>query len=387
MNVSPNVLWTLLRKPNWLEALLHTSARWEHELSNQSAANRCPTRQDDGAHPDGSPFYFEWWYFDVSLPNGAALAFIFHLTDLINPAARTGSVNVSLFRPGQPTWTHFAPYPRGEIIASSVECDLRIGSNRCWAAADDTYHILIDEPQVSAELTFHSMIPGWRPGDGTIEFGNPQRFFSWVVPQPRAKVSGYIELPNSRFNIEGIGYHDHNWGTASLIETLNAWTWGRVYMDDYTLVYADMLMSPRYQSARPTPFLLAYKDQCLVSSFLSKDVALDAKHDFLFAPDHVQRPAGWNLAWQQSDEWFNITLRTKHILERADLLRDQHPLTRSVIRGLVAHPYYVRCVTDVEGDFALQGRTVRVSTGRAICEQMVLRTPQRPPRRSSVPPS
>ncbi len=378
MRVSPRVLWTLLRRPAWLEAMVKTPARWDRDITSQSDTDNILTRRDDGAHPCESPFYLEWWYFDISLPNGMALTFIFHLTDLIKPGAKTGSLNVSLFRPGQPTWTQFTLYPRHEIIASSAECDVRMGKNRCWIDSDDVYHILIDEPQVKAEITFSSLVPGWRPGDGSIQFGNPQRFFAWVVPQPRAKVTGYIQLQDSKWDIEGIGYHDHNWGTVSLLETLNAWTWGRVYMDDYTLVYADMHLSPRYSLSRPLPFLLAHKGQLVLSSFLDQDAALNPQRNFLFAPDRVQRPEGWTLSWRRNDEWFDVTLKTRHVLEKSDLIQDHHPLVKKMIDTLVAHPYYIRCVTDVEGEFALAGKTVRVSKGKAICEQMVLRTPTRP---------
>ncbi len=375
MNISPHILWTLLRKPVWLESMFKSPAHWDRDITSQSATNNLLTRRDDAAHLYESPFYFEWWYFDISLPDGAALVFIFHLTDLIRPAAKTGSLNVSFFRPGRPGWTQFTPYPRHEITASATECDVQMGKNRCWVDPEGVYHILIDEPEVKAAVTFAPLVSGWRPGDGTIKFGDPQRFFSWVVPQPRAKVTGYVQLQDSRWEIEGVGYHDHNWGTVSLIETLNAWSWGRIYMDDYTLIYADMLLSPRYSPSRSMPFLLADKKQPLVSSFLHENAALDSHHDFLFAPDKVQQPKGWNLSWHQANGGFDLTLRTKHVLEQADLIRDHHPLVRKIIGSLLAHPYYVRCVTDVEGEITFQGKTVWIPKGKAICEQIVLRTP------------
>jgi hypothetical protein len=376
MYISPHVLWTFLRKPAWLDAMMRASAYWDWDIAIQSgASSSILTRREDGAHPCGSPFYFEWWYFDIFLPSGAVLTVIFHLTDLIKPAAKTGSLNVSFFRPDQPTWMQFTRYPRHEIIASSAKCDVRMDRNRCWIDPNDVYHILIDEPQIKAEITFNSLVPGWRPGNGTIRFGNPRCFFSWVVPQPRAEVTGYIQLQSTRWEIEGIGYHDHNWGTVSLIEALNAWSWGRVYMDDYTLVYADMHLSPRYTPSRPMPFLLACREQLLISSSLDENVALAPQLDFLFAPSRVQSPGGWNLSWQRASEWFNVTLRTKYVLEKTDLIQGHHPLIKKVIAGLVAQPYYVRCVAEIEGEFAFRGRTAHISKGQAICEQIVLRTP------------
>jgi hypothetical protein len=131
------------------------------------------------------------------------------------------------------------------------------------------------------------------------------------------------------------------------------------------------------------PFLLARGDQVLVSSFLTGNAALDPGRDFLFAPDHVQYPGGWSLGWQQGSECISLTLTTRHVLEKTDLLQDRRPLVRKVIDALVAHPYYVRCVTDVEGELALDGDASWVSGGRAICEQMVLRVPRKPDRKGA----
>lgn len=378
MNLSPHVLWTLLRKPAWLEGVMRTPAYWDRDIASRPGVNCTLTRRDDGAHPCRSPFYLEWWYFDISLSDGAALTFIFHLTDVIKPGSKTGSLDMSLSRPGQSTWVLFTRYPRHEITACSARCDVRMGQNRCWVDSDNVYHVLVDEPRVQAEIAFDSLVPGWRPGSGIIQFGDPQRIFAWIVPQPRAKATGYVQLEDTRLEIEGIGYHDHNWGTVSLIETLRAWSWGRVYMDDYTLVYADMHLSPRYSPSRPIPFLLACREQLVVSSFLGQNVSLAPRRDFLFAPVQVQRPEGWNLSWQQDSDWFNFTLRTRYVLERTDLIQGHHPWIRRIIDSLVAHPYYVRCVTDVQGELALQGKILRISEGKAICEQMVLRIPTKP---------
>ena len=375
MKVSPHVLWTLLRKPAWLDAWMRTSADWNHDIADRRDLNNGLARHDDGVHPCESPFYFEWWYFDVSLSDDSALTFIFHLTDLIKPASPTGSLSVSFFRPGQPPWYMFIPYPRQAITASTQECDVRMGKNRCWIDPDGTYHVLVDEPGVKAEIAFESLMPGWQPGDGKIRFGSPQRFFSWVVPQPRAKAVGWVQLGNERWQVEGVGYHDHNWGTVSLVETLNAWSWGRVYLDDYTLVFADMRLSPCYAPARPMPLMLAYQDEIIFSAFLDKCAPIDPQRDFITIPERNLPPAGWRLTWQGAEGQFDLTLKTRHILERTDLLQNRRPLVKDLISRLVAHPYYLRCVTDAEGQFMLR-QSGRSSEGRAICEQMVLRTPR-----------
>jgi hypothetical protein len=370
MGVSPHVLWTILRKPAWLEAMLKTPVHWDRDLAVRPGENIL-TRRDDGAHPCRSPFYFEWWYFDISLPDGAALTFSFHLTDLIKPASKTGSLSMSFFGPDQPTWKQFTRYPRYAITASSAECDVRIGGNRCWIGPDDVYHVLIDERQIKAEITFDSLVPGWRPGNGTFQFGNPQHFFSWAVPQPRAQVTGYIQLQGTRREIEGIGYHDHNWGTVSLLDTVSEWSWGRVYLEDYTCVFADVCLSPRYGDARAMPFTLFQGDQVLISSFLQRNEPLDPGRDFLHHPKTVQFPEGWHLYWENPDERLVLKLRTQHVLEKTGLLLGS-PIRRWIIERLVAHPFYIRCYAAAQGEWK-HGQQTDALQGHAIYEQTSLR--------------
>jgi hypothetical protein len=78
------------------------------------------------------------------------------------------------------------------------------------------------------------------------------------------------------------------------------------------------------------------------------------------------------LVWQNATDGLDLTLKTRHMLERSDLIQNHHPIVRELIGRLVAHPYYLRCIASAEGTLALDGRR-RSLRGTAICEQMVLR--------------
>ena len=363
-------LWTLLKKPGWLQRAIRTDAVLpaEHEVADWRTYR--PDTKEDGAHISASPYYFEWWYFDVSYQADSALSVIFHMTDLIRPASSTGSINISILTHGRPPFHRFIQYPRDQIWASTEKCEVRVGNNRCWVEGERRYHIQIREAGLQIELEFEPLTISWRPGQGRVEFGRPEAFFAWVVPQPKARVTGWIQLNGDEREIEGIGYHDHNWGTVSLLDTAKHWSWGRIYLEELTCVYSDIHFSERYGGRRLMPFAVFDDKSVLISSLLGKDDPLDRQNDFLRSPGTVNSPSGWELAWQKGDEKLQISLRTREVLEKADLLSGSR-LRKWLIGQLIAHPFYIRCLCSANALWE-DGQRTRSLEGTAICEQISL---------------
>lgn len=368
-------LWALWHKPLFIESMFSKRAYWEEDIQFSPVEDNL-SLQDDAQHVSQVPEYFEWWYFDISLPDDGALAIIFHLTDLINPFEKSGSINVAYFRPGKPKLNIFKRYAPENIIASKERCDVRIGANSCKVDDDGNYTLVIKEEEIRVNLSFKTLVSGWKPGDGLIKFGNATRFFGWAVPQPRADVFGTIDIDGLSETLKGIGYHDHNWGTVSLMETLNAWSWGRIYTDDFTLVFADMHFAPKYHSLRPMIFMLAYQNKKIISGFLDNSEALDDRSDFIYKSDQEIRPEGMTFSWSGNLGSFEFILRTKQVLEQADLLRDRSYFIRKGIEKMVAQPRYIRFNTHVQAKLHLKDINRVITGGKAICEQMVLRKPQ-----------
>lgn len=367
--LNPSVFWTLLRKPHWLQNLIKQQATWSSHADVADWHRNIPTVEDDGAHPDESPFYFEWWYFDVICTGGLTISIILHLTDLIKPACKKGSLNISISEQGKPVFQRFIPYATERIHASPKMCDVRMGGNRC-ALEEGVYKILIEEAEVRADLIFEPATVGWRPGSGKFQFGHENAFFSWVVPQPRAHAKGTIVINGQEKAVEGVGYHDHNWGTVSLLDTIKEWSWGRVYLGDYSCVFADIQLSARYGSGRVMPFSFFHGDEILISGFLQGSRPLDESSDFLRNPVSTDVPRGWQLCWdeQKNNMKFDLILETSSVLEKADLLSG-NIIRQKIIENLLAHPYYIRCSVTAKGEWTEQKRSI-VLDGKGIFEQI-----------------
>lgn len=147
------ILWTLVKKPDWLPFAPPIKPSWSSKADVGDWLNNTPTLGEDGAHPYLSPFYFEWWYFDVNFGESSALSVIFHLTDLFRPASSTGSINVSILSRGKKVYHRFVPYSRERIHASSEQCDVWIGENHCWEEKG-IYYLRMSEQNLDIELQF-----------------------------------------------------------------------------------------------------------------------------------------------------------------------------------------------------------------------------------------
>jgi predicted secreted hydrolase len=370
LNLGPGALWAMVRKPAWLQAIMRRRVEWpsEAEVSNWNLA--MADAQDDAAHPSESPFYFEWWYFDMSFGEGEALSLTFHLTDVIKPASASGSISISVFAEGRRTWHRFVPYQRTTIRASSSICDAQIGPNRCWQEGN-SYRIQVNEPNLQLDLCFDTVIGGWRPGNGMFRFGDGEGYFAWLVAQPKARAHGTLLINGVTRSIDGWGYHDHNWGTVPLLDSVSKWSWGRAYLGDLTLVYADIWLTRRYGGSRVMPFALFDGHTGVISSFLQQNEPHNPQNDFMRTPERVDLPEGWRLAWQQAESRLELNLHTRHVLEKSDLLAGPS-WRRAIIERLIAHPYYMRCYTSAEGTWQRDDGAHIALQGHAICEQMHL---------------
>jgi predicted secreted hydrolase len=68
---------------------------------------------------------------------------------------------------------------------------------------------------------------------------------SWTVALPKATVTGEITVNGKKMNVDGVGYHDHNWN-YSLLTVMNygkGWYWGKLMSKTLTISWAEVIKS------------------------------------------------------------------------------------------------------------------------------------------------
>ena len=328
-----------------------------------------PPPHEDGWHPSAQRGMFEHWYFDARLDDGHVIVGFLQSSELIT---KKPGVELHVYKPDGSRIEIRKPYPHGAVTASTRGCDVSVGHNHVRTDYPDdglpVFHLHLDEDGVRFDLDFHAEVPAWQPGMGLTNYG-PRDYFAWVVGAPRARVSGTIAYEGTQHTVNGIGYHDHNWGVGNMGRIVDHWYWGRVYAEDYTLVYANVFTRKRYAHHASCPLMLARGDEVILST---GEVTVEegpqtfnatANHDY---PSHlILRTHGAELR-----------LDVQEIIHAHDLLNDfpvvRSPLVKPVINRLVGRPGYFRFRSEFTLTVALDGEE-QVRRGSTLHEMVALR--------------
>lgn len=220
-------------------------------------------------HPAASKLAFEHWYFDARLDTGhVVVGFLTKRRPEDLPNTKPW-VELIVYTPDGTRRQVAKKYPRTAAAFGTDSFDVRIGDNHAHTEFRDhglpVHHVHLAEGGLVFDLQFHNEIPGWMPGQGETRF-DARNSFGWVVGAPRARVTGTVEIDGAVHQATGRGYADHNWGVGDMKKIIDRWHWGRLYNEEYSLLFADVLTQPRRGAHEIGPLMLARGDEIVLST-------------------------------------------------------------------------------------------------------------------------
>lgn len=276
---------------------------------------------------------YEWWYFDGHLDDGSTLVIVF-FTKPIDGAdgPLKPMVRVDLDRADGTKLSKLIAVEPSMFSSSKERCDVRMGPHRVEGDLH-VYTVNIALPDFEARLTLTGETQPWRPGAGVITFGaKDEKYFAWLPAVPHGKLEGTLKIDGQPLDVHGTGYHDHNWGNASLVGLVHDWYWGRAHVGPYSVIAAFITAEERY-SANNFPLLLVAKgDEVLVGdsahvTFTSSDVTRD---------EHTGKPVASKLTWEFADESsrkrVRVTFHRRKTLMQLQLAEQLPGFTRLLAR-------------------------------------------------------
>lgn len=322
-------------------------------------AERHPTgyvRRDDGSHIyHNAPEYYEWWYFDAAFSNGYHVVVTFHYRNIfLKPMVP--SIQLFVYLPDGTKIERYQLVSPENASASPDCCDVRMAES--WVRErDGCYQLHMAIKNLAADLTFRNTVPPWKPGTGFNYRDEDQGLTAgWVVPVPHAEVSGTLTLKDRTIEVQGAGYHDHNWGNYHCHRTFRSWYWGRVHHDAYTVDYAQVL--PRNEAAPPlTPLLVARDGEIVLSTNQMTFECLNETEDEALGQRFARR---FELTARTDWIQFQMTLNTRRVIDRAKLPRVTD-----------RDHYYYRFLADYRIEVDIDGVSERVE-GELLHELMLL---------------
>lgn len=301
---------------------------------------------ENALHAVSSRFYGEWWYFDARLDNGYVVVGFLQAAELMT---HKPGIELHIYKPSGEKLSVVKKYAASDLRASQEHCDVWVGKNHaCIVDPQETqqpiHRFLIEADGLAADLTFASELPAWRPGEGKTFYGK-RGYFGWVVPVPRARVEGLITIDGTTMPVAGIGYHDHNVVTADMRPILSRWHWGRLYTDDFTLLYAYVITKKRFGGAASKPLMLAYKDTIILSTgemqVREGELRYHASADRTY-PQELEISVPGQLS---------LHFRVREIIDAQDLLTElapalRNPLLKGAVKKLIGRPGWFRFSSD-----------------------------------------
>jgi hypothetical protein len=213
---------------------------------------------EDGMRTDGSRGTYEWWYFDANLDDGAKLVVVFLTKDFtaikkpLSPAIR-----IDLTLPDGTSIQKVVEFAAETFSASTETCEVRISGN-VFAGDLHTYTIRAGVEEVEVDITLTGQVPAWRPETGYWLFGEEgEHYFAWLPSVPQGRVEATYRIGSNSRSTTGIGYHDHNWGNAPMLELMHHWYWARGAAGPYSVIAAYVTAEKRYGYEALPVFMLA----------------------------------------------------------------------------------------------------------------------------------
>ncbi len=321
---------------------------------------------DDGPHPSSAPDYFEWWYYDVTFEDNSTASIVLYGAAMVDKSHAPG-VMLNLSTANGAVYNSFTSMRRDELHTSAVG-DIAVANSSAMHEGSllhvQAEGVAEDATPLAVDLHFVPQMAGLKLGDGALK-ANGKTILGWVIPMPRAEVTGTVTIGGKTRTVHGIGYHDHNWGEVDLQESMAYWYWGRVTTANLSVIYAELHLQPQFGS-EPIGFVLVGDATHMVGGFAE---AQFSPHPAQFV-DAANRPVPQGLDIKGAK--FSLELDQNRVLQAVDFADRVSPWQRPLLH-LVSRPAYLRTLCDYRFSSELDS-VPATSVGHALVEYMYVRS-------------
>lgn len=189
------------------------------------------TLQDDAYHKTNKLIRPEWWYFDASFDKGYSV----HIGYMIVVNGKHGIVSpgLNIYKDSELVFHKRIFLPTKYFDFSETEPSIKMYGNQVVEGYIDQetgewkYNVSIAFDKYSVNLQFTGTAKGWK----TVLSSS-----KWTVVLPRADVTGTITLDGETTQVDGSGYHDHNWDVHMARYELG-YLWGKLQTDYFNMIF------------------------------------------------------------------------------------------------------------------------------------------------------
>ena len=297
-----------------------------------------PQPWEDGMRTDPTPNTYEWWYFQGAMKDNSTVIVIFFTKPwMVTSLPFSPYLSIVITAPNGTIFRDDIQSNTDQFTAARGQTNVTMGNN--WVRGNlTTYELHIKSNKgFGADLVFtrHGQSTRGGGGEGTGKFyydPSLTQYAGWFVAQPSATVQGVLSYDGQPHHVQGIGYHDHNWGTVEFNKVLDRWYWTGGTIGNYTLVAAVQVASAFYGYQQMPGFYLAKGNQVLVEEMEHLTIQTAGNRT---APDGNTYPDRVNYHWQNGTNTVDLTLSDPRIIAQFNTVGVTNATTIGV-------PHYIR---------------------------------------------
>ncbi|SUB53115.1 Hydroxyneurosporene synthase (CrtC) [Nocardia brasiliensis] len=280
---------------------------------------------------EGGPGTYEWWYFDAHLNDGSILVIIFYTKGFNESRAKLRpKVSFRWDRPDGTRLKHSIATSAQEFYADVDNCDVCIGPAKMSAAVDE-YRLTIHDGDFRAVITLARDTPSWRPATGHWLFDEDhQKKFAWLLAVPCGRVTASLDIGGKVEYLQGVGYHDHNWGTVAMSHLLDHWWWAHTTIGDRTVVVYDLITARKYGHIQLSTVLIMDGTNVIDDETIESTLSLYPQNSGASAI-----PDNFTISYHQGPARARVTFHRRRVILHRRLI-DQLTGARRLLAKLIA---------------------------------------------------
>jgi predicted secreted hydrolase len=286
---------------------------------------------DHASHPS---FQTEWWYYTGHLRTrtgktyGYQLTFFRHRLDSSGPTLKPSQwfadnlylAHMAITDAQAPRFVYGEKLNRAALGLAGADEDRYHVWNEDWLAErlGSVHHLLGEIPGFKLNLILTPLKPPVLHGqNGLAQKGDGKGRASYYYSYTRMKTEGVLHTAEGVFEVEGISWMDHEFGSTQLQEHQIGWDWFSVQLDNQ---YELMLASIRHRDGSTSPYdsgILVRPDGSSVS-LKREDFHIEAQASWQSPKSGAVYPQYWIIRVPIAE----LTLRLEPVLAAQELVTD-----------------------------------------------------------------
>jgi predicted secreted hydrolase len=286
---------------------------------------------DYGSH---ERYRHEWWYYSGNLRDRSGRRFGFELTifryGIEHPISHPSAWDIddlytAHFAVTDVAGRKFSSFSRTERAAlgiagaSTADEHAHVGDWNVDRRPDGSHILAAHSDGVGLRL---ALVPEKAPiaqgSGGIVQTGACAACTTHYYSITRLRATGTLDLDGRRYIVEGVAWHDHEWGSVVLDPRSPGWDWFAMQLDDGRDVMLNRLRRPDGSTLSQSSGTIDGADS--VRTFLSSaDFRVSALSTWISPRDGARYPAGWNIELPAT----RTRLAVRPLVDDQELVTDQ----------------------------------------------------------------